>query len=428
VDTLCGYDRDLDRLLARRFPRHYEEIRPVHQHLHYRSLLTVNEAYFQVREAETQAFYGLLHAEEEAAGLDDLLRRFIQILTRSFHAQSGRLIPLPEQPPLASRLVGRLSLPRYIAAGSRGENLVLDAGMRGACQSYWSIPFFSGNRLAGLLQFGFSTPYRWLPRELDLLNAFAERCLRAADRARLVHELGARTEQVRALAGHLMLAEEAERRRIAREVHDEAGQSMLFLRLHLEMLEKKAPPALQPKLAEARGVAERVIAEVRRMVAALSPSAVEELGLPAAIRHLSGRFRKVSSIELRLKLAPYSASLPRETQTTIYRIVQECYQNIAKHSKASHVNLLLRSTDKQLELRIDDDGVGFDVESAVAQPHSFGLKGMRERVALLGGRLEIRSSPGNGAAIHVRIPIPSPQSSRSSGNECDHGNPNVIDR
>jgi two-component system sensor histidine kinase NreB len=277
--------------------------------------------------------------------------------------------------------------------------------MRGVCQSYWSIPFFSGGHLAGLIQFGFATPYRWLPRELDLLDAFAERCLRGAERARMIQDLAAREAQVRSLAAHLLQVEEEERRRIGRELHDDTGQSMLFLRLHLEMLENSAPPDLRPKLAEARGVTERIIAEIRRIIAALNPSAVEELGLPAAIRHLSARFRKLYPIKLRLRLTPYSARLPRATETAIYRVVQECYQNIAKYSRATRVNLLLRSTDTLLELNVVDDGVGFEVDRAMAQPKSFGLKGMRERVALLGGRLEIRSSPGQGATIAMRLPI-----------------------
>jgi signal transduction histidine kinase len=251
-----------------------------------------------------------------------------------------------------------------------------------------------------------------LPRELDLLEAFAERCLRAAERARLIEDLAARERQVRSLAAHLLQAEEEERRRISRELHDEAGQSLVFLRLHLEMLEKTAPADVQPKLAEARGVAERIIAEIRRIIAALNPSAVDELGLPAAIRHLSARFRKLYPIKLCLRLAPYSARLPRDAETAIYRVVQECYQNIAKHSRASRVNLLLRSTDTLLELKIEDDGVGFDVDRAVAQPKSFGLKGMRERVALMGGCLEIRGSPGHGATISMRLPIPVPSRAR----------------
>ena len=406
VEALGEYDRQLDGLLAKRYPRQHAALQGVRQQLHFRTLLAVNNAYYQVREAETQAFYGLLRAEMEATGLDDLLQRFILILTRTFRAQAGRMIPFGDRPPMVSRMLKRLARPCYIAAGSRDEELVLDRGMRGVFQSYWSIPFFSDGHLAGLIQFGFPTPYRWLPRELDLLDAFAERCLRGAERARLIQDLAAREEQVRSLAAHLLQAEEEERRRISRELHDEAGQSMLFLRLHLEMLEKNAPADLQPKLAEARAVAERIIAEMRRIIAALHPSAVEELGLPAAIRHLSSRFRKLYPIKLRLRLTAYGASLPRETETAIYRVVQECYQNIGKHSGASRVNLLLRSTDTLLELNVEDDGVGFEVDRAVAQPKSFGLKGMRERVALLGGRLEIRSSPGHGATIAMRLPIP----------------------
>jgi len=405
VEALRDNDRELDGLLVKRYPRQHAALQSVRQQLHFHTLLAANNAYYQVREAETQAFYGLLRAETEATGLDDLLHRFILILTRTFRAQAGRMIPLTDRPGIAARVLKRLSRPRHIATGSPDEELVLDPGMRGVFQSYWSIPFFSGGRLAGLIQFGFPTPYRWLPRELDLLDAFAERCLRGAERVRLIESLAAREEQVRSLAAHLLQAEEEERRRISRELHDEAGQAMLFLRLHLEMLEKNAPSDLQPKLAEARGVAERIIAEIRRIIAALHPSAVEELGLPAAIRHLSARFRKLYPIKLRLRLTPYGARLPRETETAIYRVVQECYQNIAKYSGASRVNLLLRSTDTLLELNVADDGVGFDVERAVAQPKSFGLKGMRERVALLGGCLEIRSSPGQGATISMRLPI-----------------------
>ncbi len=405
VGALAAYDREVDRLLARHGARQAAALQAIRQELHLRTLMAVNEAYYQVREAETQAFYGLVRAEMEAVGLDDLLRRFILILTRTFRAQSGRLIPFAEQPHLSAQKLKSLARPRYITGGTGDEKLILDARMRGVHRSYWSIPFFSGERLAGLIQFGFPTPYRWLPRELDLLDGFAERCLRAAERARLIEELAAREAQVRALAGHLLQAEDEERTRISRELHDEAGQSLLFLRLQLEMLERGAPADIRPRLAEARAVAERIIAEIRRIIAALGPSAVAELGLEAAIRHLSSRFRKLHSVKLRLRLGGGEPPAPGAVANTVYRVVQECYQNIAKHSTASHVNLSLRSTDKQLELSVEDDGVGFEVDQAVARPGSYGLKGMRERIALLGGDFQIRSSPGNGATISIRLPV-----------------------
>ncbi|HTQ57315.1 MAG TPA: sensor histidine kinase [Bryobacteraceae bacterium] len=421
VDALREYERRAGQLLAGPAARGGQEVDSARQELHFRTLLAVHHAYYQVREAETQAFYGLVRAELDATGLDDLLRRFIVILTRAFHAQAGRLIPLSAPPPLVKPVLKRLARPRYIVRGDEQE-LILDRTLHGAYQSFWSIPYFSGVRLAGLIQFGFSRPYRWLPRELDLLRAFAERCLKAAERARLIEDLAASEEQIRGLAGHLMQAEDEERRRIGREIHDEAGQSMLCLRLQLEMLEKTVPPDLRSRLAEARAVTERIIDEVRRIIAALNPSAVEDLGLPAAIRHLSARFRKLYPFKLKLRLSGYRTPLPHGAESAIYRVVQECYQNIAKHAQASHVNLSLRATDKLVELNIEDDGVGFDVDSAVAQPKSFGLKGMRERVALLGGRLVIRSSPGKGAAIAMRLPIAGPSGSPGSGDEHQHGN------
>ena len=419
IAAVAEYDRVLDDLLANRHPRERPAFDALRKHLHLCTVLAVNNAFYQVREAETQAFYGLLRAEMDAEGLDDLLRRFLVILTRTFRAQAGRLIPISEPFAIPRTRLKRLSRACYIKAGTPAEALILDTAMRGHHQSYWSIPFFSERRLAGLVQFGFATPYRWLPRELELLDAFAERCLRAAERTLLHQNLAAREQEVRALGTQLLQAEEHERRRISREVHDEAGQSMLFLRLHLEMLEKAAPPYLQPKLGEARAVAEAIITDVRRIVADLNPSMLEQLGLPAAIRKLSARFRAVRPVQLKVHV--HAKRLAHPTEAAVYRMVQECYQNIARHAQASHVNLSLRSTDQLVELIVEDDGVGFDAASAMAQPDSFGLKGMRERVGLLGGQFEIRSAPGKGARISVRLPLDSPRTGPASGRTVVHG-------
>ena len=407
VEALREYDRELDRLLAKRYPRQHAALQAVRQQLHFRTLLAINNAYYQVREAETQAFYGLLRAETEAAGLDDLLHRFILILTRTFRAQAGRMIPLTDRPPIASRVLKRLAQPCYIATGSPDEELVLDAGMRGVFQSYWSIPFFSGGHLAGLVQFGFPTPYRWLPRELDLLNAFAERCLRGADRTRLIRDLAAREEQVRSLAAHLLQAEEEERRRISRELHDEAGQLLPYARLQLERIEREedAPPAIVRRLVDAREAIGRTVLEIRRVLSDLSPAVLEQLGLAAAVRQLLIRVHRTHGVSTRLESTGLK-TLPEKTAILAYRLVQECCNNVARHSSASHLNVFVASADGTLRMRIQDDGVGFGVAEAFAKPGSYGLAGMRERVALAGGKFEIESAPGRGTRISASIPIP----------------------
>jgi signal transduction histidine kinase len=217
--------------------------------------------------------------------------------------------------------------------------------------------------------------------------------------------------------------EEEERRRISRELHDEAGQSLLLARLNLEMLERSAPQAWEhrAKLAETRRVIEHTILEIRRILAALSPAVLEQIGLAAAVRQLTTRFRGVSPAHVTLRI-----SLPQRLEHTIevvaYRLVQECYQNIARHSGASSVKVSLRSTDSFLGLRIEDNGIGFDADAAVAQRDSFGLAGMRERVTLMGGSFEVRSKPGQGTAIVVRLPLRRPSMiEAASAQKGNHG-------
>lgn len=366
------------------------ELRTVRQQLQFSTVLLLHHAYYQVREAESQAFYGLFRAEVQAKDLDDLLLRFAEVLRRSFRAAAGKLYLCEDR---------RLGRPQYIQAGSRAEGLILDPGARGRFRSYWSVPFFRAGRMAGVIQLAFSSPYPWLPRELRLLDAAAERCLAAAERSRLVQVLENREAQVRQLARHLSQVEEQERRRISRELHDEAGQSLAFVRMQLELLEKTVPG-----LTGVRAAVERTILEIRRLIADLSPAVLEQLGLPAAIRQLTAQFRRVTAIRVELRMMA-CGRLPRTVELAAYRLAQECYQNIAKHSGASCVKLCLRSTDQWVKLSVSDNGAGFDIDRAARTCTSFGLAGMRERVALMGGRFRIRSVPGEGTRVEFALPL-----------------------
>ena len=376
---------------------------PVRDGLRLAVALGLHTAFYQVRESETQVFYGLFRAETEAAGLDALLRHSIEILARALRAQAGRLVLIGETP-----VNRRLGAPLYIEAGSPLASLIIDPELRGRHASYWSIPFRDGPALAAVAQFGFSTPYRWLPRELTLLDACAERCLAAVRRARMVRDLADREEQVRQLAGHLICAGEEERGRISRELHDEAGQTMLVLRLELEKMEKNSEGAQRAGLARARELAEHAIAEVRRAVAALSPAVLERLGLPAALRQMTARLFKPTPVTVGLRIGSLPA-LSEAVQTVIYRLAQECCQNVVRHAAASRVKLSLASSDGWLELSVTDNGAGFDLETALRKPDSYGLAGMRERVALMGGKLHVRSRAGCGTHVVARLPLPAPE-------------------
>jgi signal transduction histidine kinase len=421
VEALQEYDRLLTPLLRKLLPNEYANLQWVREQLHFCVILTLNNAYYQVREAETQAFYELFRVELESRNLDELLRRFLDSLVQVCHADAGhlyllndkrsawvlraqaqthgRLRPASAEVPNGPAKMRTLAHSRQIELKDGAPGLLLDPAWKDQFETVWSIPLATGGRTSGVMQFGFSKSYEWLPREQELLAAAAERCLMAAEKARLMEDLAAREDQIRRLAEHMLHVEEMERRRISRELHDEAGQSLLCIRLQIELLEQALPPEHAEwiaKLREARDLTERTILEMRRLIAALSPAVLEQLGLGAALRQLVNRFRRLNPIRVKLLLSRMGR-LPQQTEIIIYRLVQECFNNIAKHSSANGVNISVSSADGWVRLAVEDNGVGFRVEEALARKDSFGLSGMRERVALLGGRFEIRSHPRSGS-------------------------------
>ncbi len=418
-EALSEFERLLPAAIGRLGRRESANLEWVRGHLRFCVLLALNKAYYQVREAEAQAFYGLTRAEMGARSLQELLEASLEVLVAYCGAQEAQLYWADEagsawvlragakpggrggsvqaanpwavrRTPAQKRLLGR---PRLARTEGRSAGVVLDESWRRRYVSVWSVPLVAGGRVAGVMQFGFARHYEWLPRELELLEGAAERCLAAAERARLIEDLWEREKRIRRLAEHMLHIEEQERRRISRELHDEAGQSLLYLRLQLELMQKEAAerrPEWQSRLEELRRVTEHTIVEARRLISALSPAVLEQLGLAAAVRQLVKRFRQAHPCRVRLRLGELGG-LPSRVQTVAYRLLQECCNNIAKHSQASTVNISLGCTDGRLRLCVADDGVGFCPDEALAAKNSFGLAGMRERVQLLGGTFEVAS-------------------------------------
>lgn len=417
--ALQEYDRIMLPLIERLGATRAAEFRWANEQLHFSVLLTLNNAYYQVRENETQAYSELFRIELESRGLHELLRRFMTTLASLYRADSACLFFLDKNDqvlvPMAYVGSGTKTPPHLVTnelqlsaafskpfcldeEGYKGD-WILDKRTRDRYATCWSVPLMDGLRLRGVMQFRFRKKYEWLPREQEMLEVAAERCLMGAAKARLMEDLAAREEQVRRLAERMLQMEEMERRRISRELHDEAGQSMLCIRLQLEMIEGNLVPEageLKGKLQETRDLTERTILEIRRLIAALSPAVLEQLGLGAALRQLVSRFSRVHPGRVKLALSRMG-KVPKKTEVIVYRLVQECMNNVGKHSQASHVNISLESADRVLRLNVEDDGVGFEVEEALSRRDSYGLAGLRERVALLGGKFYVESHPrGNG--------------------------------
>jgi two-component system sensor histidine kinase UhpB len=215
-----------------------------------------------------------------------------------------------------------------------------------------------------------------------------------------------RLEAERLRAGSAALrAQEQERARVARDLHDEVNQSLTGLLLRLEALRESAPPELEPDLASTKGVANQAMRELLSLARQLRPTALDDLGLVAA---LSGLVQQVSDSGIEARLAEEDGSfsgLGGDVQLVIYRVAQEALSNAMRHSGAGHVSVQLRQGEGGVELEVADDGRGF----AFAESEGgLGIAGMRERALLVGGELTIESRPGEGTTVRLSVPTDSP--------------------
>ena len=223
------------------------------------------------------------------------------------------------------------------------------------------------------------------------------------------------------LSRQLLQAQEEERGRISRELHDETGQTLMVLRFHLEMLSGDMRNADQKaKIQEALDLLDRTIEGLRRTIARLSPRVLNELGLAAAIRRQAQLLVRHTGIQTHLNLPENIGALDHDMEVALYRSVQEALHNVAKHSRAKNLNVQLTVKKARVSLTVEDDGVGFSPRSS--QERGFGLTGMQERTAALGGSMKMRSQPEHGTRIRITFPItPSVKRARDISRALAHG-------
>lgn len=221
-------------------------------------------------------------------------------------------------------------------------------------------------------------------------------------------ELRKRERELARLYEKVLTAHEDERRRIARELHDETSQSLAVLVMGLDGALAAIHAGQTPRLAEVKALAVRTIEDVHRLILDLRPSVLDDLGLESAIRWYAERYLQPRGISVRCEFEHLERRLPPGFETAVFRVCQEAMTNIARHAEAETVLVQARVEGDAMVVEIEDDGKGFDpveVGHRTGRPH-FGLLGMRERVELLGGKLVVDSSPGRGTRLHVEVPLP----------------------
>lgn len=247
-------------------------------------------------------------------------------------------------------------------------------------------------------------------------STFNEMAKRVEQHARTLEEkVQQRTQQVQQMATargqlleRLISAQEEERRRIARELHDEAGQAltriMMDLARALEALPSEATEARE-KLSQSRSLAAQTLAELRKLIYDLRPEVLDQLGLVPALRSYAKSRLGAENIEVRLIFSGLTDRVSPQLELTLFRIIQEAITNIIRHSGASRVNIQVTLRESVITAAVEDNGRGFDVEAALQAPDSWGLRGIRERVAVVGGKLNIESEIGKGTRVQFQIPL-----------------------
>lgn len=272
-------------------------------------------------------------------------------------------------------------------------------------RNWLGVPLIAGEKAIGFFSLYRMEPGSFLEEHVHLVEALAAQTAVTIQKAWLFDQVRTAGERLQSLSRRLVEVQESERNYIARELHDEAGQALAALSLDLRVIEQRIrePELLLARVAKMDETLQLTMANLHRLAMALRPVALDHVGLEAALCQHVEDIADRHGFNAQFGCVGAARALPKNVETILYRILQEALTNIVRHADAENVDVLLKWADDVLVLVIEDDGVGFDPDVALADER-LGLLGIRERAEMLSGQLIIESAPGNGASILVEIP------------------------
>ncbi|MCE1248163.1 MAG: response regulator [Firmicutes bacterium] len=280
-----------------------------------------------------------------------------------------------------------------------------------AMHSMVAVPLQSKEKLMGLIAV-FSTEMEWINTEaVGLLSILAGQAAIAIENANLYESTRQKQRLVEQLLNKLIQAQEEERKRMAAEIHDTIAQSLVGILTRVQSCQsliKKDPSQVAENLEELKNVVAENVKEVRQIIFNLRPSSLDDLGLIPSLENYIKRFEKENTIEVEFHINTREKRLPTSVETAVFRIIQEALTNIKRHSKADKALIRLNFEPKMVNLRISDNGKGFDWEEVTKRflrGDSHGLQGMKERISLLGGSFKVATENGMGCIVTASIPI-----------------------
>ena len=272
-----------------------------------------------------------------------------------------------------------------------------------------SVPLVAKSRLVGQLNIAFNNPHQVNKNDIELLRTVAPQLAVVIENARLWEEVQNKERVLKKLLNKVVTAQEEERRRISRELHDEMGQNLSSLLIGLSVLEKtEACSKKEDIIGGMTNTVSGMITSIHDLALELRPTSLDDLGLIPALTQYIMECPARLGIQVDHEIVGGNGKrLGHEAEITVYRIVQESLTNVARHSKASRANVILNQGSKSFTVIIEDNGIGFDIKELKDRNRKLkrlGLYGMEERAALVGGTFTVESTPGSGTSIYVEIP------------------------
>lgn len=270
------------------------------------------------------------------------------------------------------------------------------------------VPLVAGDRTIGAVALMRREPHAYNERHITPAEGLAAQATIAIQNARLFAQVQTDQRRLRQLNRKVVKAQEEERQRVSRELHDEAGQALTALKINLEMIRNRwtdMPPSAKQQMEEAIAMTDQTMEQIRLLAHNLRPPILEAFGLTPSLEGLVRDFGRRTDLEIDFQ-GNSIPKLPEAVTISLYRFVQEALTNVARHAAAENVNVELRTGGDNITVAVTDDGTGFNVEETMAaaqQRDGIGLMGMQDRIELLNGWVEIESTPGQGtrAAAHV---------------------------
>lgn len=280
--------------------------------------------------------------------------------------------------------------------------------------SWMGVPLFARGDVAGLFSLSKREAGYFNEEHVRLAEAMSSQASVAVENAILFEQLQSLTVRMKMLTRRLVELHESERRDIARELHDEAGQALASMRFGLRRLERVIDEGgdVSGRVAELMHMTDAVIDGLHRLAADLRPASLDHLGLEAAIRQYSQSIGSKFGLAVRFKCRGFgNGRLPTTVETALYRVVQEAMTNVVRHAQATRVDVLAEHRGDRVMVMIEDDGVGFEPD-LVQHGNHFGLLGLAERAEALAGTLTVESKPGAGTTVVVEVPSADPHPDR----------------